>query len=34
MGKNDNYTGNEYTFQADLHVIRCQMLCDEIATYQ
>ena len=22
MGKNDNYTGNEYTFRADLLVIR------------
>ena len=36
MGKTDNYlyTGNEYTFRADLHVIRGQMLCNEIAMYQ
>ena len=34
MGKNDNHTGNEYTFRADLLIIWCQMLCDEIATYK
>ena len=27
MGKKDNYTGNEYTFRADLHIIRCQIKC-------
>ena len=30
----DFKVANEYTFRADLHVIRCQMLCDEIAAYQ
>ena len=23
MGKNDNYTGNEYTFRADLFSVKC-----------